>query len=116
LVDLGLRIEELTPAELTAVQDVRGTRPKLSVPDAYAYALALARGWTLLTGDAELRAAAHAAAIPHFGVLWVCDQLFDAEIVAAANVADGLEAIANHPRCRLPRAEIQTRLMRYRRK
>jgi hypothetical protein len=115
LIGFGLRIEELTPAELTTVQDVRRAHPKLSVPTAYAYALASVRGWILLTGDGELRAAAHAAAIPYFGVLWVCDQLFDGQIVAAATVADGLEAIAKHPRCRLPGAEIQTRLARYRR-
>jgi hypothetical protein len=114
LIRLGLRIEELTPAELAAAQNVRRARPKLSVPDAYAYALASARGWTLLTGDGELRAAAQAAAIPYFGVLWVCDQLFDGQIVAATIVVDGLEAIAKHPRCRLPRTEIQARLARYR--
>jgi hypothetical protein len=114
LVGLGLRVEELTSDELVAVQNVRRARPKLSLPDSYAYALASGRQWTLLTGDAELRAVAQAEAIPFFGVLWVCDQLFDGQVIAAATVAGGLEAIAGHPRCRLPRAEIQTRLARYR--
>jgi hypothetical protein len=71
LVALGLRVEELTSAELTAVQTVRRARPKLSLPDSYAYALASGRQWTLLTGDGELRALAEAQAIPYFGVLWV---------------------------------------------
>jgi hypothetical protein len=114
LVALGLRVEELTSAELTAVQTVRRARPKLSLPDSYAYALASGRQWTLLTGDGELRALAEAQAIPYFGILWVCDQLFDGEVVAASTVADGLEAIAAHPRCRLPRPEIKVRLTRYR--
>jgi len=114
LVNLGLRVEELTPDELTAVQAVRRVRPKLSLPDSYAYALASGRQWTLLTGDAELRAVAQAEAIPFFGVLWVTDQLFEGKAIEAATVAEGLEALAAHPRCRLPRAEVQARITRYR--
>jgi hypothetical protein len=68
---LYLAIQELTKEELTVVQDVRGIRPQLSLPDAYAYALAASRRWTLLTGDAQLRAAAHDARLAFFGVLWV---------------------------------------------
>jgi hypothetical protein len=113
LVKLGLRVEELTPTELTAVQTIRRAHPKLSVPDSYAYALASGRQWTLLTGDAELRAVAQAKAIPFFGALWVCDQLFDEKTIAAETLADGLATLAAHPRCRLPRAEIQSRLARY---
>ena len=48
LVARGLRVEELTKDELTVVQQVREGRPKLSLPDAYAYSLASGRGWTLL--------------------------------------------------------------------
>jgi hypothetical protein len=114
LVTRGLRVEELTSAELAAAQTIRRARPKLSLPDAYAYALASGRQWTLLTGDAELRALAHAEALPFFGVLWVCDQLFDGKVIDGALVMTGLEAIAAHPRCRLPRIEIQARLSRYR--
>ena len=87
LVKLGLRVEELTAAELTAVQTVRRAHPKLSVPDSYAYALASGRQWTLLTGDAELRAVAQAEALPFFGTLWVCDQLFLGTVIAAETLA-----------------------------
>ena len=114
LVTRGLRVEELTKEELTVVQDVRGKRPQLSLPDAYAYALAASRHWTLLTGDAQLRAAAHDARLAFFGVLWVCDQIFETGAIAGEMVAAGLEAIAAHPRCRLPRGEIAIRLERYR--
>lgn len=116
LTALGLRVEALTSDELTAAQRVRGARPKLSLPDAYAYSLALARGWTLLTGDGELRVLAQDSRVPFFGVLWVLDQFFDGQVIEAAVVVTGLETIAAHPRCRLPRAEIQVRLDRYRRR
>ena len=96
------------------VQGLRGTHPKLSLPDAYAYSLASARQWTLLSGDGELRALAQAQQVTCFGVLWLCDQLFDGKVMDAATLAAGLEAIGAHPRCRLPRAEITVRLERYR--
>ena len=113
LVARGLRVEELTGGEVTTAQQVRGAHPKLSLPDAFAYTLASARGWTLLTGDGELRALAQAQQIPFFGVLWALDQLFDGQVIDAATIVAGLEAIAAHPRCRLPRAEIEARLERY---
>jgi hypothetical protein len=70
------------------------------------YALASARRWTLpLSGDGELRALAQAQGVPFFGVLWVLDQLFDRQVMEGVGVIAGLEAIAAHPRCRLPRGE-----------
>jgi hypothetical protein len=52
--------------------------------------------------------------MPCFGVLWVLDQLFGVQAVKAVALISGLEAIAVHPRCRLPRGEVQSRLERYR--
>jgi hypothetical protein len=114
LVARGLRLEELTGDEVITAQTVRGAHPKLSLPDAFAFALASARGWALLTGDGELRALAEAEQVDFFGVLWILDQLFDGGVMEAGIIVSGLEAIAAHPRCRLPRAEIQLRLERYR--
>jgi len=114
LVKIGLRVEELSPQELSSAQAVSGTHPKLSLPDAYAYCLASSRRWVLLAGDGELRTLARAQGVECFGVLWVCDQLFDGKIVEAAVLAAGLEALSGHPRCRLPRAEVAVRLERYR--
>src|SRR5580700_7296939 len=70
-VDRGLRVEELAGPELATAQAIRSAHPKLSLPDAYAYVLAHGRGWTLLTGDGELRALADAQDVPVHGVLWV---------------------------------------------
>lgn len=114
LVAKGLRVEELTGEELIVAQTTRGARPKLSLPDSFAYSLASKRGWTLLTGDGELRTLAQAQGLPYFGVLWVCDQIFDGKVIEALVLAIGLEAIGTHPRCRLPKAEITVRLARYR--
>jgi hypothetical protein len=114
LVARGLRVEELSGDEVSTAQTVRINHPKLSLPDAYAYTLASARGWTLLTGDGELRALALAEEVPFFGVLWVLDRFFDEQVIDATILAAGLETIAAHPRCRLPRAEVQARLERYR--
>jgi hypothetical protein len=114
LVARGLRVEELNGDEVTAAQTVRVAHPKLSLPDAYAYSLAAARGWILLTGDGELRAIAAAEQVPFFGVLWILDQFFDGHVIEAEIIATGLDSIVAHPRCRLPRAEVQARLERYR--
>lgn len=113
LVKAGLKIEELTPHELSAAQALRSRHPKLSLPDAYAYCLASSRHWTLLTGDGELRTLAHSNRMACFGVLWVCDQLFDGKVAKGEALARALETIVAHPRCRLPRAEIAVRLGRY---
>jgi hypothetical protein len=113
LVARGLRVEGLTGDEVVLAQQVRSAHPKLSLPDAFAYSLASARGWTLLTGDGELRVLAQAQQVPFFGMLWLLDQLFEGQVIEAARIIAGLEAIAAHPRCRLPRAEIQARLERY---
>ncbi len=116
LVARGLRVEELTGEEVMIARNVRGKRPLLSLPDAFAYALASSRGWTLLTGDGELRALARGEGVTFHGVLWVLDNLFDGGFVEAVALVSGLEAISAHPRCRLPRGYIQTRLERYRRR
>jgi hypothetical protein len=113
LVARGLRVEGLTGDEVTIAQKLRSVHSKLSLPDAFAYALASVRGWTLLTGDGELRALAQAQKVPFCGVLWVLDQFFDGQVIEVATIVAGLEAIAAHPRCRLPRTEIQTRLAQY---
>lgn len=114
LVARGLRVEELTAEELTIAQHIRGARPRLSLPDTFAFSLASVRGWILLTGDGELRALAQAHQIAFFGVLWVLDRMSEGRIVDGEVLAAGLEAILAHPRCRLPRTEAHARIARYR--
>lgn len=114
LRELGLRVEELSGAEVATAQAIRSARNKLSLPDAFAFTLAQSRGWELLTGDGELRSYAQEQGIVFHGVLWMCDRIFEAETVAPADLAAALETIIAHPRCRLPKTAVEACLKRYR--
>ena len=83
LTALGLRVEVLTPAELTRATTVRRQNASLSIPDTFAFAIAESRQWTLLTGDRGLRELAQEEQIEMHGVL----SLF------AARVAGGLTTV-----------------------
>ncbi len=115
LVALGLRVEELLPGEVQGATAVRRANAALSLPDTFAFALARGRQWTLLTGDAGLRRTAVAHAVEVHGTLWVLDQLEAQKACSLEGAREGLTKTSAHPRCRLPRAEVATRLNRYRR-
>jgi predicted nucleic acid-binding protein len=114
LVQRGLRVEELKEQEIALAQSIRQTNFALSLPDTFAYVLAKERGWTLLTGDGALRALSKGSGIAVHGVLWVLDEMENHECAALDQLVRGLDTIATHPRCRLPRAEIAVRLARWR--
>lgn len=113
LIELGLRIEILTPAELRRATIVNRQNVRLSVPDTFAFAIAEARGWGLLTGDAALRELATAERIEMHGVLWLFDQLADGNHIQFDRLHDGLSKLFAHPRCRLPASEVRRRLVRF---
>lgn len=113
LIALGLRVEELSPAEVARATEVGRLKKALSVPDTFAFAIAEGRQWPLLTGDGVLRALAAESQVDFHGVLWICDQFEDGAQVSLAQLHAGLTAIAAHPRCRLPTAEVEQRLNRY---
>jgi hypothetical protein len=113
LLALGLRVETLTHDEVTTATVTLRAEPKLSTPDAFAYALAHHRAWPLLTGDGALRTLASNQSLDYHGVLWLLDQLHEKAIVRATVLHTGLKAISGHPRCRLPSAEISARLRRW---
>lgn len=113
LMQLGLRIEELTPVELRRATAVNRQHSRLSVPDTFAFAIAEARGWGLLTGDGTLRELAIAERIDMHGVLWLFDQLADGNHVAFDRLHGGLSSLFSHPRCRLPANEVRRRLVRF---
>lgn len=114
LVALGLRVEELAPAELQGATALSRADRSLSLPDTFAFALAQSRRWTLLTGDAGLRRAAEAHQLEVHGALWVFDQLEAGRICEIDALHHALTQTSSHPRCRLPRPEIARRLARYR--
>lgn len=113
LKDLGLRIEELAPEGVELAKSFRDQKPGLSVPDAFAAALAKTQGWALLAGDGLLRELAAEEAVECRGVLWLMDLMLEMAIVEPQALHDGLLRISAHPRCRLPKREIRVRCERY---
>lgn len=113
LVQLGLRVENLTSAEVRRATEVNRAHTRLSVPDTFAFVIAQARGWGLLTGDGVLRELAIAERLDMHGVLWVIDQFADGGHVEFEHLHTGLTRLSNHPRCRLPAGEIRRRLARF---
>lgn len=113
LVGLGLRIEVLSPVELSRATAVRRQDARLSVPDTFAFAIAESRRWTLLTGDGTLRELAVAEQVEMHGVLWLFDQFADGNHVSFDRLHNGLSTLATHPRCRLPAQDVRRRLTRF---
>lgn len=113
LIELGLRVEELTPEEVARATIVNRQNARLSTPDTFAFAIAESRGWALLTGDGILRELARSAQLEMHGVLWLFDQMADGNYVAFDRLSGGLSALFAHPRCRLPAQGVQERLLRF---
>lgn len=115
LVGLGLQVLELEAEGVALAQDYRARDPRLSLPDAFALALAKSGEHMLLAGDGALRSLASTEGVEHHGVLWVLDQLEATGVLTAAQLLTGLTAISGHPRCRLPKDEVRKRMTAYRR-
>ncbi len=114
LIQLGLRVVEVSAGGVGNALLYRQQRPSLSLPDSFALALAKEREWLLLTGDAELRELAIGESVECHGLLWLFDIMENAGIPGIRTLHEGLAALASHPRCRLPRREVMIRLERYR--
>ena len=110
LLELGLRVVELDARGVSRAIFYRRAVPALSLPDAFALALAHCNGATLLTGDARLRQLASDENVICHGLLWLIDLMFDHRTATATDLHDGLLNIRDHPRCRLPKAEVNKRL------
>ena len=110
LIQLGLGVTELTPSEMQLAQEVLNVRPELSPEDCFALACATRPDHILLAGDASLRAEASARNLAVSGFLWLLDQMRDSNKVALATLCEGLTKAGGHPRCRLPKSEVEKRL------
>ena len=113
LLALGLKVEELDEAEVNRAVGYQRENTALSLPDSFALALAASRRWMLLTGDGALRTLAMTLDVVCHGVLWLMDQIFEAGVSNPGELVSGLRAIRDHPRCRLPENEIESRLQLY---
>ncbi len=113
LKQLGLGIVALTPEEVSLAQEIRTHRPGLSLPDCFALSCARRVDHALVTGDQLLRREAQSRKCSVFGLLWILEQMEKSGTVSTAMLYEGLSRVANHPRCRLPKAEIAIRLERW---
>ena len=113
LMDLGLRLEELDVKEVMLAQTYSLKLRALSVPDSFALALAKSRSWILLSGDRKLVRLAKEEEVAVHGVLWLFDRMYDEGVADRTELFNSLRAITAHPRCRLPKAEIEKRLQIY---
>ena len=113
LIELGLRVEELDGDGVALALRYRQTLRSLSLPDSFALAFAKINDWTLLSGDSGLRELAGEEGVDCHGVLWLIDRMFEEGLAAGDELYASLQAIAGHPRCRLPKAEIRKRLRFY---
>lgn len=110
---LGLKVLSLDGDEVMQALSHLRRHPALSLPDCFALTLAAHHKWMLLTGDAKLRKLAEAEDVECHGVLWLLDEMHKAAAASIRELHSGLAALSKHPRCRLPKAEVQKRLKRY---
>lgn len=103
----------LNPDEVDFAQQIRKQRPGLSLADCFALSCARRQDHALVSGDKLLRTEALTRDCSVFGLLWILDQMEAAENVGPAMLHEGLSRIWNHPRQRLPKAEIKERLWRW---
>lgn len=115
LVRMGLRVLELDESGVARAARYRRAVPALSMSDASALALAHSTGSVLLTGDARLRRLAGEERVPCHGILWLLDRMFQEHSATPRQLYDGLVRIRDHPRCRLPKAEVSRCLQVFKR-
>ena len=112
-MDLGLRLEGLDVKEVMLAQTYSLRLRALSVPDSFALALAKSRSWILLSGDRKLVRLAKEEEVAVHGVIWLFDRMYDEGVADGTELFNSLRAITAHPRCRLPKAEVEKRLQIY---
>lgn len=111
LLSWGLRVEDLDPDGVTNAMAYQARRPALSLVDCFALALASHHRYTLLTEDRRMRNCAQDEGIPHYGIMWIIDQMHRAAILTTSQVTAALEVMLADPRCPVPNQEL-TRYLR----
>ena len=110
---LGLGVVALNPDEVDFAQKLRKQRPGLSLPDCFALSCARRQDHALVSGDKLLRTEAQARHCAVYGLLWILDQMEASGNVGTSALHEGLSRIWNHPRQRLPKAEVMERFQRW---
>lgn len=114
LLRCGLVSVELTIEEFNLAEEFGPRYPKLSIYDRIALAIAKVRKIVLLTGDGALRKAAKSENINIFGTIGILDQLLDGNYIAEHEYERCLLELQKHngQEVRLPKSEINSRLLR----
>ena len=110
---LGLQVLALDPNGTALAQRYKARSPALSVPDAFALALAKTGTHVLVCGDRALKDLALSESVECHGLFWILDRLLDASLVSPQHLHTALATIADHPRCRLPRHLVAAALARW---
>ena len=110
LRSLGLGVVSLTGEEVEDAQALSEKRQALSLSDCFALCLAHRADHLLLSGDGAMRDEAEARRVRCHGLLWLLDELRAHQPESGRALLEGLRAIHDHPRCRLPKLEVTRRL------
>lgn len=82
LLDLGLRQAALTPNGMMEAMRMTRAYAGPSRYDCFSLALAKQEGCPLLTGDGDLRKAAHKEAVVVMGTLWLVEQMIEQGLIS----------------------------------
>jgi len=85
----------------------------LSVPDAFALALAKTGGHILVCADRALKELAQSESVECHGLFWILDEIVGAGLLTAGKAREALQAIASHPRSRLPQDTVAVYLAKF---
>ena len=113
LLERGLQVAELNGDGVTRAINFRRKRPSLSLSRRLRPCPRHGNRWMLLTGDRVLRNLAASEGVVCHGLLWLLDYMSDIEVTDRGALYSALKAISAHPRCRLPRADVSKRLVRW---
>lgn len=113
LKEMGLSVVELTSEEVEFAQATQATLPALTLADCFALSCARRPQHLLVTGDKILRAQADEEDVECGGLLWLLDQMEASGTIASVSLYEGLQKIIAHPRCRLPKHDVDVRLKKW---
>lgn len=100
--------------ELVQLNDLKNTNSGLSIQDCSVWYYSKQNNYTLLSGDGLLRKIASQNGVMVKGLLYIFDQLVELNIIAPGTAADKLEHLIVDLGTRLPKAECDKRIERWR--
>lgn len=113
LLKLGLKRVRLDGDALASAVEYRRREQRISLVDSISLAVCKRYNHILLTGDATLRKLAEDEGVDCNGLLWLFDFFEEKKLLTRSQLFAALTKIAEHPRCRLPKRQVNERLTRY---